>query len=144
MRTRLLGTSLLAASLALGLCGGFSPPMAFGASYVQRARAALAKGDLDAAQIELRNAVRSEPQNAEARFLLAEVQLQLGDPVAAETQAKAAEARGYDKRAVVPRSRWRAAWPISCSTTRTRLPPPSPGPSSSIPPTRRPGSPMRG
>lgn len=102
MRTRLLGTSLFAASLALGLCGGFAPPGAFAADYLQRARAALAKGNLDVAQIELRNAVRSDPRSADARFLLAEVQLQLGDPVAAEVQAKAAEDRGYDARAVVP------------------------------------------
>ncbi|MGH7041459.1 MAG: XrtA/PEP-CTERM system TPR-repeat protein PrsT [Acetobacteraceae bacterium] len=102
MRTRLLGSSLLAASLALGLCGGFGPPTAFAASYLQRARAALAKGDLQVAQIELSNAVRSDPRSGEARFLLAEVQLRLGDPVAAEVQAKAAEARGYDPRAVVP------------------------------------------
>lgn len=72
MRTRLLGTSLFAASLALGLCGGFAPPGAFAADYLQRARAALAKGNLDVAQIELRNAVRSDPRSADARFLLAE------------------------------------------------------------------------
>ncbi len=102
MRNRLLGTSLFAASLALGLCGGFAPPGAFAADYLQRARAALAKGNLDVAQIELRNAVRSDPHSADARFLLAEVQLQLGDPVAAEVQARAAEARGYDARRVVP------------------------------------------
>ncbi|MBW4092198.1 MAG: PEP-CTERM system TPR-repeat protein PrsT [Proteobacteria bacterium] len=102
MRTRLLGTSLFVASVAFGLCGGFAPPGAFAADYLQRARAALAKGNLDVAQIELRNAVRSDPRSAAARFLLAQVQLQLGDPVAAEVQAKAAEARGYDARAVVP------------------------------------------
>jgi putative PEP-CTERM system TPR-repeat lipoprotein len=60
------------------------------------ARNALQKGDLKTARIELQNAVRADPQNAQARFLLAKVQLQLGDPVAAEEQARQAQARGYD------------------------------------------------
>ncbi len=34
------------------------------------ARKAMQKGDLRAAQIDLRNAVRSDPQNAEAHFWL--------------------------------------------------------------------------
>ena len=36
------------------------------------ARKAIQKGDLRAAQINLRNAVRSDPQNAEAHYWLAE------------------------------------------------------------------------
>ncbi len=71
--------------------------------YLDDARKrSLQKGDVRAAQIQLRNAVRSDPQNAEAHFQLARVSLELGDPVAAEREAKAARDRGYDPRAVMP------------------------------------------
>ena len=90
MRTPLLGT------LAAALCVGALLQPGFAANYLQQAQSALRKGDLRTAQIELRNAVKSDPQNAQARFLLAEVQLQVGDPVAAEQQARAAQDRGYD------------------------------------------------
>ncbi len=90
--------SVIAAALWLGAAAGSG----IAADYLQSAQSALRKGDLRTAQIELRNAVRSDPQNAEARFLLAEVQLQLGDPVAAEQQARAAEERGYDRNKTTP------------------------------------------
>ena len=66
------------------------------------ARKALQKGDLRAAQINLRNAVRSDPQNAEAHFWLGKVSLELGDAVAAEREARAASDRGFDRRQAVP------------------------------------------
>jgi cellulose synthase operon protein C len=66
------------------------------------ARKAMQKGDLRAAQISLRNAVRSDPQNAEAHYWLGKVSLDLGDPVAAEREARAARDRGYDLHQVVP------------------------------------------
>jgi cellulose synthase operon protein C len=85
-----LGSLVVLASLGLWPLAGHS------ADYLANARNALQKGDLKTAQIELRNAVRADPQNAQARFLLAQVQLQLGDPAAAEEQARQAQARGYD------------------------------------------------
>ena len=66
------------------------------ADYLANARLALQKGDLKQAQIQLLNAVKSDPQNAEARFLLARVQFDLGDPVAAEREVRGARERGYD------------------------------------------------
>ena len=87
---RVLGSLLVVA------CLGLWPLAGHAADYLANARTALQKGDLKTAQIELRNAVRADPQNAQARFLLAEVQLQLGDPAAAEEQARQAQARGYD------------------------------------------------
>ncbi len=66
------------------------------------ARKALQKGDLRAAQINLRNAVRSDPQDAEAHFWLGKVSLELGDAVAAEREARAARDRGFDPRQAVP------------------------------------------
>ncbi len=72
------------------------------ASYLSDAQAALKKGDLKVAQINLRNAVRSDPQNAEAHFWLGRVALELGDPVAAEREAVAARERGFDPHQTVP------------------------------------------
>src|SRR3954468_505032 len=66
------------------------------------ARKALQKGDLRTAHINLRNAVRSDPQNAEAHYWLAKVSLELGDPVAAESEVRAARDRGFDRRQTVP------------------------------------------
>ena len=83
---------LLAAALASGL--GIAEA---GAQPLQRARAAEQRGDLRAAQIELRNAVRAEPQNAEARAILAAISLDLGDAETAEREARAAMDRGYDR-----------------------------------------------
>src|SRR5437773_8131702 len=53
----------------------------------------LAKGDLKAAEIELRNAIREAPQDPVLRARLAQIYLQLGDAVAAEREARAAQAR---------------------------------------------------
>ncbi|MDE2005967.1 MAG: PEP-CTERM system TPR-repeat protein PrsT, partial [Rhodospirillales bacterium] len=99
-RFHLMGTTLLAAVAAIGI--GLASPPAMAASYLARARAALAKGDLDTAQIELRNAVRENPRSGEVRFLLAQLELEKGNAAAAETQAKAARERGYDDRQVIP------------------------------------------
>lgn len=61
---------------------------------MDNARALEAKGDLRGAQIELRNAVKAEPNNAEARAALARLQLQSGDPIAAEREVRAARELG--------------------------------------------------
>lgn len=96
--------SRLAASLsAIALCvslAGFSS--AAHADYLSNARDSLKKGDLKSAQIDLRNAVRSDPQSAEAHYLLGRVSIELGDPVAAEREADAARQRGYDPHQAVP------------------------------------------
>ena len=77
-------------------------PIVAHADYLSDARAALKKGDLRTAQIELRNAVRGDPQNAEAHYWLGRVSLELGDTVAAEREASAARDRGFDPRQSVP------------------------------------------
>ena len=100
MRAPLLTT--VAVALCLGAVPLAAPTVAFGADYLASARTALSKGDLHTAEVQLRNAVRSDPQNADARFLLAQVELQLANPVAAEQQAREAEQRGYDKIKTTP------------------------------------------
>jgi putative PEP-CTERM system TPR-repeat lipoprotein len=77
-------------------------PIAAHADYLSTAKASLKKGDLKSAQIDLRNAVRSDPQNAEAHYWLGRVAYELGDPVASEREAIAARDRGFDPRQTVP------------------------------------------
>ena len=78
------------------------PALAQARDYLGEARLALQKGDAKTAQIQLRNAVREDPQNAEAHFQLARVNLLLGDPAAAEKEAAAARDRGYDPQKIIP------------------------------------------
>lgn len=92
-RTRLLcQTAVLLAGITLWSSTGYSR------DNLAAAQAAIKAGDLRTAVIDLRNAVRDDPQNAAARFELAQVELQLADPVAAERDARAAEQRGFDVR----------------------------------------------
>lgn len=95
MRYRSFRWMLLGACLAVW-------PMAAHADYMSNARAAIKKGDLKSAQIDLRNAVRNDPQNAEAHYWLGRVGFELGDPVAAEREAIAARERGFDPHQSVP------------------------------------------
>ena len=69
---------------------------------VKDAEQYLAKGDLKAAEIELRNAVRQSPQDPVLRARLAQVYLQLGDPASAEREARAARERNGDETDYLP------------------------------------------
>ncbi|MDB5373038.1 MAG: Tetratricopeptide 4, partial [Belnapia sp.] len=84
--------ALLAGLFVAGL-GAAAPALA---QSMERARVAQARGDLRAAQIEYRNAVRAEPNSAPARAALAAVSLDLGDGDTAEKEARAALERGFD------------------------------------------------
>jgi putative PEP-CTERM system TPR-repeat lipoprotein len=77
-------------------------PIAAQADYLSTAKSSLKKGDLRSAQIDLRNAVRNDPQNAEAHYWLGRVAFELGDPVASEREAIAARERGFDPHQTVP------------------------------------------
>src|SRR5215469_7514155 len=57
-------------------------------------------GDLQGAVLELRSIVRLNPQNVSAHFRLGEVELKLGDPVAAEKDLEQARGMGFDARSV--------------------------------------------
>ncbi|MDB5401315.1 MAG: hypothetical protein QOF70_6236 [Acetobacteraceae bacterium] len=95
MRYRSLGWIMIGAWL-----GAF--PIAAHADYLSTAKSSLQKGDLKSAQIDLRNAVRNDPQNAEAHYWLGRVTFELGDPVASEREAIAARERGFDPHQTVP------------------------------------------
>lgn len=90
-------------TLAFILLAGWSvlPHAVQAADYLGDARQALQKGDVRAAQIYLRNAVKSDPQNAEAHYQLARISLELGDAVAAQREAQAARDRGYEPQKVM-------------------------------------------
>jgi putative PEP-CTERM system TPR-repeat lipoprotein len=97
VRAKLLLPVLLFAAAVAGI-----PTLAGAASYLDEAQRLLAKGQLRAAEIELKNAVRSDPSNMTAHYRLALVQLQLGEAAAAEHEASIARAGRYDPEKVVP------------------------------------------
>lgn len=84
-QTLLAGIAVLAAS-----------GTAYAKDYLAHAHQLLAAGKPKEALIELSNAVRSDPGNGQAHYELARLDLQFGDAVSAEREAKAAEAHGYD------------------------------------------------
>jgi putative PEP-CTERM system TPR-repeat lipoprotein len=69
---------------------------------VKSAEQYIANGNLKAAEIELRNAVREAPQDPAIRAKLAAVYLQLGDPAQAEREARAARERNGDEADYLP------------------------------------------
>lgn len=74
---------------ALGTMPGATPARADTAealAYLEDARDRLAAGELRAAIIQLRNALREDPENLEARRLLGELYLRTNDPASAEAQ----------------------------------------------------------
>jgi putative PEP-CTERM system TPR-repeat lipoprotein len=60
------------------------------------------KGDYTGAQLELRAAVRLDPRNTAAHYRLGDMDLRLGDPVAAEKELKTARDMGFDARTINP------------------------------------------
>ena len=69
--------------LLIGACLGVLPLTAR-AYALSDAQDAMQKGDLRAARIDLQDAVRSDPQDADAHYWLGKVSLDLGDPATAE------------------------------------------------------------
>lgn len=96
MKYRIVGMALLGLALTTRFAG------AAGSDPLAEAENLVAKGQLRAAEIQLKNAVRSDPKNMAAHYRLAVVQLQLGNAAAAEHEAKEARAGGYDPEHTVP------------------------------------------
>ncbi|TAL03567.1 MAG: PEP-CTERM system TPR-repeat protein PrsT, partial [Rhodospirillaceae bacterium] len=69
---------------------------------MQKAAALEKKGDVPGAIIELKNALRADPDFSEARFNLGVLYLRIGDPSAAQHELEAARARGYDIAKILP------------------------------------------
>lgn len=74
--------------------------------YLEDARSKFEDGNLNAAVIQLKNALQSDPDNLEARLLLGEVYLRVGDGASAEKELRFARKLGAeDERIVVPLAR---------------------------------------
>jgi putative PEP-CTERM system TPR-repeat lipoprotein len=87
MRHLLVGLILV----ALAACGEHESAE----QYVSSAKGHLALADYKAATIELKNALRLEPDAAEARWLLGKVSLEQGDVQSAEKELRRAKALGW-------------------------------------------------
>lgn len=86
----------LAAATAFGIMAGSAGGTAFAANHLDRAEHLLAAGRVRDARIELRNALRHHQDAGHAAYLLAGVDLELGNPVAAERDARTAMSAGYE------------------------------------------------
>ena len=92
---------VVAAVVLAGLAGGAYVALR-PVDPMKTAQTLIAKGDLRGAQLELRNAVRQNPDSADAHLRLGQVQLQLGDAVAGEKELKSARDLGGDRWAILP------------------------------------------
>src|SRR5262249_24674384 len=73
------------------------------ATYYEAAQAYLKKGDINAAAIQLKNAIRADENNVDARFALASIYLARRDGSNAEMELRAALARGISwQRVLLP------------------------------------------
>ncbi len=68
--------------------------------YLGRARSYLESNDLNSATIELKNILLKNANNAEARYLLGEIYLKLGDLKSAEKELRRSLEAGWDEAAV--------------------------------------------
>ena len=84
-------------AVLLAGCGRDSPD-----TLVKSAREFLAKGDSNAAVIQLRNALQKAPDNAEARYLLGTSLLERRDPAGAVKELRTAQQLGFAQDQVVP------------------------------------------
>lgn len=97
----LLRLTLLALCLsALVLTGCDQSPEERAEAQLKVAQERLARGDLAAALIDLKNVVQADPQNAEGRWLLGEVHFRLGDFASAEKELSRAWDLGLQTPAV--------------------------------------------
>jgi len=102
---------LLVAPLLLGGCGrteNFTEQ-----ERVERAKDFQSKGELEAAAIELKNALQKNPNNAQARLMLGEVYVELGLGKDAEKELGKARELGVGEetiRVVVTRAAMAITW----------------------------------
>ena len=70
--------------------------------YYEEAQSFLEKGKIQAAIIQLKNAIREDPNNAKARFDLGVIYLRTGQGAAAEKELRAAQEAGMPAEQVLP------------------------------------------
>ena len=88
----------LSVAMLLCACSRLDTPT----SLIADAKTYQAKGDNKAAVIQLKNALKKAPDNAEARLELGELYNASGDSVSAESELRKALALGSDRRLVLP------------------------------------------
>lgn len=84
---------LFGLAIAAAIAG--APSGALAASFLERAAQYFEDGDLRAAEVELKNALQRDPNDAEARIMLGKVHLNLGDSRSAEKEFLRARELGY-------------------------------------------------
>src|SRR5471030_3175492 len=97
------GTAALA-TMACVLAGAVSGcrPSPPAAELIAQAKALQQKGEKKAALIQFKNALEKTPDDADARFLLAQLELDSNDPASAEKEVRRAIALHYRADASVP------------------------------------------
>jgi len=105
-------TRLASALLGIGLAFSWPsvpPPSAIGlrpqegpGAYYEDAQAQFAAGEYRAAEIQLKNALRADPDHLPSRLLLGQTYLRLDNPAAAEKELARAGAAGADPATVLP------------------------------------------
>lgn len=70
-------------------------------SYLEDGKGYIAEGNLASAVIQLKNAVREDPENGEARWILGQTYTRIGDFQSAEKELRAAVRLGVDEALVV-------------------------------------------
>ena len=92
-----IGASLLLTAALLAACGGRSE-----ADMLSSAKQMLEKKDTQAALIQLKNVLQQRPDSGEARLLLGNTLLELGDPIAALVELRKAQELQVKDEEVVP------------------------------------------
>jgi len=84
--------SVAVAMLTLVACGDSVNE----AQMIEAAKGYLAKGQISNAAIEIKNTLQANPDSAEGRYLLAQVNMTVGDYASAEKDFKRAATLGWD------------------------------------------------
>jgi putative PEP-CTERM system TPR-repeat lipoprotein len=96
-QTRCLVACLLACATALGACSGPSVD-----SLLADGKRLLDGNDRKGAELQLQNALKKQPENGEARFLLGRLRFEAWDFESAEKELRAAWQAGYEANQVAP------------------------------------------
>ncbi len=98
MNKMLKGIAVFTFTFVLAACGGsFTDEQ-----YVEKAQDYMDQGDMKSASIELKNALRENPDNMQARWLLGKLHLELGNAPAAEKELNRARELGVADELVLP------------------------------------------
>jgi putative PEP-CTERM system TPR-repeat lipoprotein len=100
MRVRMLPTPPLLPLFLVALISGCSSESS--EEHILRAKAYIAESRLDSATIELKNALKKNQKSTEARWLLGQAYLELGDVDLASKELRQAEKLGWTPNDVIP------------------------------------------